>query len=500
MTNIADSVFETETAEISPVKTCEIITNNNPAVTESTPLKHLSWSYNTFTNDMKGVKADITVMQKQITSINNVINSTNAIIESISKVLDSTENRQISYDTRMETLLKEFSIILDEKNRAINERDITIRQLQANLSEIENERNSINLKNSPTKHVDNKSKTASPPMQPLMCQMNNIEDLINLSEINDLCDIETDVLGDASKSDNMLLNACAISSRLSPGTTAYVDDCDEYAISTANADACAVPSDSPPEKRAHADDTSAPISQQCGEDNSGEYDKETRNRTDNPERTIKSTKQVLYTLSNPTIDNHGENKENIGLVSANSIGRCRQNSTTYEQELRSPKTPTRLTNKPRQKPNTKAALQSTNVNNKIKSDLPLPTRSKSQVPEWLSRLPLVEIPVDYSQPPFPKRQRTENPPYQQIGCPRTKFQVPKWLSCLPLVEIPVDYSQSPFPKRQQTKNPPYQHIGCPRSRDWLSYLDFVRQATRTNSKLHLSDRSQLTLASRLTIS
>ncbi|CAB4008696.1 Hypothetical predicted protein, partial [Paramuricea clavata] len=180
-----------------------------------------------------------------LTSINNVINSTNAIIESISKVLDSTENRQISYDTRMETFLKEFSIILDEKNRAINERDITIRQLQANLSEIENERNSLNLKNSPTKHVDNK-------------------------------------------------NACAISSRLSPGTTAYVDDSDEYAISTANADACAVPSDSPPEKRAHADDTSAPISQQCGEDNSGDYDKETRNRTDNivnPERTIKSTKQ-----------------------------------------------------------------------------------------------------------------------------------------------------------------------------------------------------------------
>ena len=29
MTNIADSVFETETAEISPVKTYEFITNNN---------------------------------------------------------------------------------------------------------------------------------------------------------------------------------------------------------------------------------------------------------------------------------------------------------------------------------------------------------------------------------------------------------------------------------------------------------------------------------------
>jgi hypothetical protein len=206
MTNIADSVFETETAEISPVKTCEIITDNNPAVAESTPLKHHSWSYNTFTNDMKGVKTDIAVMQKQITSINNVINSTNAIIESISKVLDSTENRQISYDTRMETLLKEFSIILDEKNRAINERDITIKQLQENLLEIENERNSLKLKNLPTKHVDNKSKTALSPTQPLMCQMNNIEDLINLSKINDLCDIETDVLGDASKSDDMLLS------------------------------------------------------------------------------------------------------------------------------------------------------------------------------------------------------------------------------------------------------------------------------------------------------
>ena len=155
------------------------------------------------------------------------------------------------------------------------------------------------------------------------------------------------------------------------------------------------------------------------------------------------------------MDNPGENKENTGLVSANSIGKCRQNSTSYKQELKTPKTSTRSTNKPRQKPNTRAALQSTNVNNKIKSDLSLPTRSKSQVPEWLSRLPLVEI--------------------------------------------PVDYSQSPFPKRQRTKNPPYQHIGCPRTRDWLSYLDFVRQATRTNSKLHHSDRSQQTLVSRLTI-
>ena len=43
-------------------------------------------------------------------------------------------------------------------------------------------------------------------MQPLMCQMNNNEDLINLSKINDPCDIETDVLGDASISDDMLLS------------------------------------------------------------------------------------------------------------------------------------------------------------------------------------------------------------------------------------------------------------------------------------------------------
>ncbi|CAB4046133.1 Hypothetical predicted protein, partial [Paramuricea clavata] len=78
--------------------------------------------------------------------------------------------------------------------------------LQKNLLEIENERNSLKLKNSPTKHIDNKSKTASPPMQPLMCQMNNIEDLINLSKINDPCDIETDVLGNASISDDILLS------------------------------------------------------------------------------------------------------------------------------------------------------------------------------------------------------------------------------------------------------------------------------------------------------
>jgi hypothetical protein len=45
-----------------------------------------------------------------------------------------------------------------------------------------------------------------------------------------------------------------------------------------NADACAVPSDSPPEKSAH--DTSAPLTQQCGEDNSEDHDKETLKRTD----------------------------------------------------------------------------------------------------------------------------------------------------------------------------------------------------------------------------
>ena len=150
--------------------------NNNPAVAESTPLEHHSWSYNTFTKDIKRVKTDIAVMQKQITSTNNVINSTNAIIESIGKVLDSTENRQTSHETcRMETLLKEFSIILDEKNRAINQQDITIKLLQDNLFEIENERNSFKFKNLSTKHADNKSKTASPPTQPLMSQMNNID-------------------------------------------------------------------------------------------------------------------------------------------------------------------------------------------------------------------------------------------------------------------------------------------------------------------------------------
>jgi hypothetical protein len=149
--------------------------NNNPAVAESTPLKHHSWSYNTFTKDIKGVKTDIAVMQKQITSTNNVINSTNAIIESIGKVLDSTENRQTSHETcRMETLLKEFSIILDEKNRAINQQDITIKLLQIICLKLK-EINSLKFKNLSTKHADNKSKTASPPTQPLMSQMNNIE-------------------------------------------------------------------------------------------------------------------------------------------------------------------------------------------------------------------------------------------------------------------------------------------------------------------------------------
>ena len=187
--------------------------------------------------------------------------------------------------------------------------------------------------------------------------------------ISDLSLCEKIVKGNTILTAN--IDACAVSSRLSPETTIYVDDSDEYAISTVNADACAVPSDSPPETSAHADETSAPISQQCGEDNSEDYDKKTLNRTDdivNSKRTIKSTKQVLNPLSNSTMDNPGE-KENIGLASANSIGKCQLNSTSYEQELKTPKTPTRSTNKPRQKPNTRVALQSTNVNNKIRSDL-----------------------------------------------------------------------------------------------------------------------------------
>jgi hypothetical protein len=108
------------------------------------------------------------------------------------------------------------------------------------------------------------------------------------NRISDLSLCEKIVKGNTILTAN--IDACAVSSRLSPGTNVYVDDSDEYAISTVNADACAVPSDSSPEKSAH--DTSAPISQQCGED----HDKETLNRTDdivNPKRTIKSTKQVL---------------------------------------------------------------------------------------------------------------------------------------------------------------------------------------------------------------
>ena len=216
--------------------------------------------------------------------------------------------------------------------------------------------------------------------------------------------------------------------------------------------------------------TSALRSQQGGADNSDDYDKESSNRSEdfaNSQRTTKSTKQVSNSLRNPTTGNPGENKENIGLVPASSIAKCRQISTSYEQDLKTPKIPTGSTIKPRLKSNAKIALHSTTANNKIKFNRHLSTRSKSQVPEWLSRLPLAEIQVDNSHPPLPKRQRTKNPPPQYIGRPRSKSRA---LEC-----------QSPFPKRQKTKNPPYQHIGCPRMRDWLGHLDFVRQTTRTRS-------------------
>lgn len=76
-------------------------------------------------SDMKKIKSDVAVMQKQIKSSNNVIESTNSIINSNSNLL--------------ETLLEDFADKLNVKNKEIEKRDRIIEGLQEKLSKLERE-------------------------------------------------------------------------------------------------------------------------------------------------------------------------------------------------------------------------------------------------------------------------------------------------------------------------------------------------------------------------
>lgn len=112
---VADALLETEPPLVESIKT---VSENSVDPNPSPPENH-TCACRSYTANLKDVKLDIAVIQKQIESINRVIDSTNNIIESMSVILSpsGTESHQISYDLRVETLLREFSSILTENWR-----------------------------------------------------------------------------------------------------------------------------------------------------------------------------------------------------------------------------------------------------------------------------------------------------------------------------------------------------------------------------------------------
>ncbi|CAB3989363.1 Hypothetical predicted protein, partial [Paramuricea clavata] len=133
----ADALPETEPPLAESIKT---VSENRIDFNPSSPEYH-TCACRSYTANLKDVKLDIAVIQKQIESINRVIDSTNDIIESMSVILNpsGTEIHHISYDLRVETLLREFSSILNEKNRELEQRDNIINSIQEKLIKVDNE-------------------------------------------------------------------------------------------------------------------------------------------------------------------------------------------------------------------------------------------------------------------------------------------------------------------------------------------------------------------------
>jgi hypothetical protein len=158
-------------------------------------------------------------------------------------------------------------------------------------------------------------------------------------------------------------------------------------------------------------------------------------------------------------------------------------------------------------------------------------KEKANLTEWLARLPLIDDDNSIKSPAFKndtidknksdmcKMTSTKQPSLDTLPPTRPSLQVSEWLARLPLIDddnstksrafknnttdknksdmrkrtstqqpFPHNRSQgsqscqSPFPKRRRIRRPPYpRYSRRSRMKEWLTYLDFVRQVMRSNS-------------------
>ena len=187
--------------------------------------------------------------------------------------------------------------------------------------------------------------------------------------------------------------------------------------------------------------------------------------------------------------------------------------------------------KDQQQSKVQVALSSKKAKEKANLDTPFPTRSSPQVPEWLARLPLIDDDnstkslafikdtTDKNKSDMCKMTSTKQPSLDTPPPTRPSPQVSEWLARLPLIDDdnstksrafknnttdknksdirkrtstqqPFLHNclqgsqscQSPFPKRGRTRRPPYpRYSRRSRMKEWLTYLDLVRQVMRSNS-------------------
>jgi hypothetical protein len=103
-----------------------------------------------------------------------------------------------------------------------------------------------------------------------------------------------------------------------------------------------------------------------------------------------------------------------------------------------------------------------------------PTRPSPQISEWLSRLPLIDDDNSTKSRAF-KNNTDKNKSDMRK---RTSTQQP----FLHNRSQGSQSCQSPFPKRWRISRPPYpRYSRRSRMKEWLTYLDFVRQVMRSNS-------------------
>ena len=108
-------------------------------------------------------------------------------------------------------------------------------------------------------------------------------------------------------------------------------------------------------------------------------------------------------------------------------------------------------------------------------DTPPPTRPSPQVSEWLARLPVIDDDNSTKSRAFKNNTTDKN---KSDIRKRTSTQQPFLHNCLQGCQS----CQSPFPKRRRTRRPPYpRYSRRSRMKEWLTYLDLVRQVMRSDS-------------------